>query len=277
MSRKRSPHALAELRRLCDLKQRSLAELVGRSFRTIQEVECLNRPLSSGLALQVSEATRVSVDWLLANDLNVPCTNIDGQKYSKEDLDRAQSEQSEWKTYTAMERDWALRSRANLLWQYLVARNLLHRLPDRPDVRLDFSQYFRKAVLDFIENNAVAKRYWAKKRAGELFRDVKLDGPAIRSIANDLSQIRDHRQPELSDDATEKGYVEFLWHACRDQVERRKAVTFIRKLIRDRGEETVDQMLLVDIRELFMRTLSRESTLSKRRSRSASANGQNRS
>jgi hypothetical protein len=54
------------------LKQSELAELVGCSTVTIQSVEVNRLKLSKSLAARISLQTGADMDWLLANDVNIP-------------------------------------------------------------------------------------------------------------------------------------------------------------------------------------------------------------
>ena len=61
-------HTLAVLRTMLGLTQKEMAELAGRSARTIQAIELKQLPLSEELALRIAEATGVDEGWLLEND-----------------------------------------------------------------------------------------------------------------------------------------------------------------------------------------------------------------
>jgi transcriptional regulator with XRE-family HTH domain len=72
MPASKQAHVLAVLRKNLSLKQPELAELVGCSASTIQQIELNRLSLSPGLAGRISAATGVDLDWLRANDLNRP-------------------------------------------------------------------------------------------------------------------------------------------------------------------------------------------------------------
>jgi transcriptional regulator with XRE-family HTH domain len=56
---------LAILREFSGLSQRDLASMVGRSIHTIQAIEQGKLTMSPGLASSVSQATGVTINWLL--------------------------------------------------------------------------------------------------------------------------------------------------------------------------------------------------------------------
>ena len=65
-------HPVAVLRNLIGLGQKDLADLSACSPRTIQAVELLKLPLSTKLAQKISEATGVSLEWLLDGNCEAP-------------------------------------------------------------------------------------------------------------------------------------------------------------------------------------------------------------
>jgi transcriptional regulator with XRE-family HTH domain len=65
-------HTLAVLRTTIGLTQKEMAELVGRSTRTIQAIELGQLSLGEDLALRIGEATGVDVNWLLDGNPDVP-------------------------------------------------------------------------------------------------------------------------------------------------------------------------------------------------------------
>ena len=71
---RRSPlrHTLAVLRNTIGMGQKEMAELVGRSTRTIQAIELGQLQLSEDLAMRIAAETGIEVGWLLENDLSKP-------------------------------------------------------------------------------------------------------------------------------------------------------------------------------------------------------------
>jgi transcriptional regulator with XRE-family HTH domain len=65
-------HTLAVLRTTIGLTQKEMAELIGRSTRTIQAIELGQLSLGEDLALRIGEATGVDVNWLLDGNPDVP-------------------------------------------------------------------------------------------------------------------------------------------------------------------------------------------------------------
>ena len=61
-------HPLAVLRNSLDIGQKEMADLVGRSRRTIQGIELKTMPLSEGLAERIAHETWVSAQWLMDGD-----------------------------------------------------------------------------------------------------------------------------------------------------------------------------------------------------------------
>lgn len=77
-------HTLAILRRVIELTQSDLADLVGRSPRTIQAIEAGRLTLSEDLAVRTSHETGVSMHWLLANRPDdPPTTAVSGTAFTK--------------------------------------------------------------------------------------------------------------------------------------------------------------------------------------------------
>jgi DNA-binding XRE family transcriptional regulator len=84
-------HALAVLRVFLGMRQKELAELVGRSTRTIQAVEVGPLVLSESLAREISAKTGASLDWLMRNDVDAPIVDTEGKPYTKETYERARA------------------------------------------------------------------------------------------------------------------------------------------------------------------------------------------
>jgi len=77
---RRSPkrHNLARLRLFLNLGQKEMAEVCSCSVDTIQSIELGRLALSDSLARRISNATGISVGWLLGNDLKAPLISDDG-------------------------------------------------------------------------------------------------------------------------------------------------------------------------------------------------------
>ena len=79
-----SRHTVSVLRKIIGLSQGQLAELVGRSKRTIQAIEIGRLKLSEELAVRIAHETGVTVQWLLAADYDKPPTvAFSDQAYTK--------------------------------------------------------------------------------------------------------------------------------------------------------------------------------------------------
>ena len=63
---------LPRLRKVCGLTQRELADLVSRSIHTIRAIEQGKLALSQELAIEISKATGVLVDWLFHPSEKMP-------------------------------------------------------------------------------------------------------------------------------------------------------------------------------------------------------------
>jgi transcriptional regulator with XRE-family HTH domain len=74
---KRSPlrHTLAVLRTTIGLSQKEMADLIGRSTRTVQAIELGTLPLSEDLAAKIAKETAIDLGWLLDNDPDAPPRN----------------------------------------------------------------------------------------------------------------------------------------------------------------------------------------------------------
>jgi transcriptional regulator with XRE-family HTH domain len=85
---RRSPkrHNLARLRLFLKLGQKELAKVCGCSVHTIQSVELAHGrlALSELLAYKISNATGISAEWLLANDLKAPLMADDFNPFTVE-------------------------------------------------------------------------------------------------------------------------------------------------------------------------------------------------
>jgi transcriptional regulator with XRE-family HTH domain len=77
-------HVLAVLRRILELNQQEMADLLGCSMPTIQAVEYGKLPLSQKLAAEIQQRTGVDLAWLLSNDISKPPVNHLGEPYTKE-------------------------------------------------------------------------------------------------------------------------------------------------------------------------------------------------
>ena len=78
------------LRRELGLQQGEFAERVGLSRRTIQELE-YGAPLTWKSAKAISDTFNVSLEWLMANDLNAPIVDAaQGKDWNKKEKDRVQ-------------------------------------------------------------------------------------------------------------------------------------------------------------------------------------------
>jgi transcriptional regulator with XRE-family HTH domain len=77
-------HPVAVLRKILDLGQKELAEIVGCSVATIQSVELgPNRmKLSEHLAQQISQTTGVSFSWLISGNPHIPPLDHDGLPFT---------------------------------------------------------------------------------------------------------------------------------------------------------------------------------------------------
>ena len=85
-------HTLAVLRGIIGHSQQELADLVGRSPRTIQAIEIGRLPLSEDLAVRVSHETGVSMQWLLGGDLDaMPQTAMSDRPFDKAIFDDTRS------------------------------------------------------------------------------------------------------------------------------------------------------------------------------------------
>ena len=65
-------HTLAVLRKTIGFTQKEMADLLGRSARTVQAIELGQLPLTQELALKLEHETGVEVAWLLADKPDVP-------------------------------------------------------------------------------------------------------------------------------------------------------------------------------------------------------------
>src|SRR5262245_24785382 len=83
MKRLKHKHNLARLRAYLNLRQKEMGALVGYSMRAIQSVENRTLALSEPLARRISNATGISVDWLLENDLKAPLKADDFRPFTK--------------------------------------------------------------------------------------------------------------------------------------------------------------------------------------------------
>jgi transcriptional regulator with XRE-family HTH domain len=84
-------HVLAILRQdFLKMKQPEFARLLDCSLALVQSVESARAPLSLDLAERVELETGVSFDWLAKNDTKASPVNLDGQRYSREDFEKAQ-------------------------------------------------------------------------------------------------------------------------------------------------------------------------------------------
>jgi transcriptional regulator with XRE-family HTH domain len=86
-------HPLAVLRTTLGMGQKEMAELLGKSTRTVQAIELGQLALGERLAVAVASKTGVSLAWLEANDVNAPIRSSRGEPYTKEDFERAQARQ----------------------------------------------------------------------------------------------------------------------------------------------------------------------------------------
>ena len=91
---KRSPlrHPVAVLRQIIGLGQKELAELVGRSRRTIQAIELGSLKLSVELADKLVRETSVAFHWLMNGDAEAPPISTAGTPYVREDFELTQGE-----------------------------------------------------------------------------------------------------------------------------------------------------------------------------------------
>ena len=65
-------HTLAVLRKTIGFTQKEMADLMGRSARTVQAIELGQLPLTQELALKLEHETGVEVAWLLTDNPDVP-------------------------------------------------------------------------------------------------------------------------------------------------------------------------------------------------------------
>lgn len=84
-------HPLAVLRTTIGLGQKEMAELVGRSVRTIQAVELNTLPLSEDLGKTIAVKTGVSLKWLMDGNPDAPIVEHNGGPYTKEIFERVAS------------------------------------------------------------------------------------------------------------------------------------------------------------------------------------------
>lgn len=84
-------HPLAVLRTTIGLGQKEMAELVGRSVRTIQAVELNTLPLSEDLGKTIAVKTGVSLKWLMDGNPDAPIVGHNGGPYTKEIFERVAS------------------------------------------------------------------------------------------------------------------------------------------------------------------------------------------
>lgn len=222
MSASKKRHVLAELRDKLGLKQHSLAGEAGYHWRTIQDVERLKLKLSRRLAEDISQVTRVSPDWLLANDPDRPCVNVDGSPYrDSEDYEQARSERSVWPTYSKLERAYALSACFLLFEQYNTHRSILDRLPNNETTWTAFRQCIDNAVEEFLED------YPPRPDP---------PGAAVRRSLRDIQD--DLRELDKADQETAVEYNDeqmftmlLLWPRCNTKTERALAVTFLREAL----------------------------------------------
>jgi transcriptional regulator with XRE-family HTH domain len=97
-------HPLAVLRQLIGLRQKELAQLLGKSTPTVQAIELGKLKLSEDLAAKIEEETGVSADWLLNGEAARPPRNRVGATYGKDDYELARAgrstlPQGKWEFY----------------------------------------------------------------------------------------------------------------------------------------------------------------------------------
>ena len=84
-------HPLAVLRTLIGFTQKEMAQILECSTATVQAVELGKLRLSERLAQQTVLVTGVSLDWLLAGDVEKPPLHRDERPYVRADFDNAQA------------------------------------------------------------------------------------------------------------------------------------------------------------------------------------------
>jgi transcriptional regulator with XRE-family HTH domain len=84
-------HVLAEIRLACELTQKEMGYLVGRSKVLIQKIEQGTANLSADLAEVIGAAFDVDASWLLANDSTRPAVTPRGGAWSPELYELVQS------------------------------------------------------------------------------------------------------------------------------------------------------------------------------------------
>jgi transcriptional regulator with XRE-family HTH domain len=180
-------HVLADLRAKLNKLQKELADYVGLSRRTIQDIERGVLPLSRRNAVRISEKTGVSVEWLLANDRSRPITNISGKPWNPRD--------QRWFTTLSQgmgqDRMAILRPILAagvlplLLQDYLRQRVFFERLnPRNPQAIFRWSERKAEAWRDFISSDPNLAEY-----SQDQPRDLNVE--SLNSIRDDLEVIED--------------------------------------------------------------------------------------
>jgi DNA-binding XRE family transcriptional regulator len=251
-------HVLTKIRKHLRLSQQGLAKDVGVHWRTIQDVECGKRKLSYKLASDISDATGVSQEWLLANNAKREPINRDGKKYRfSYDREKVQLSRTEWTLYSKLKRGHALAICSLLFKQYRVHRCLLDRLPNTAETWFAFGECINDSLTKFLQEYPAAREAWPS----DLWKDspwVVAHNKALKDVWSDVKALIDFsKEPEIPEMLRdEQAAIELLQLMCRTPKERVQAIKFIRNIIDKEGRQRLDSMSLLELKTRFRRTLS---------------------
>jgi transcriptional regulator with XRE-family HTH domain len=253
VSRRR--HVLVVLREKLHWTQEGLARAVGVHQRTIQDVERGVRIISRQLAQDISQATRVSVEWLLRNDLTDPIRNVDETPYRGQmEVEQAKKDDSYLKEFGIEERAFTLSSRIILLTHYARFAGMLDALGNGPHVLNVLESKLNKAILAFIKDCKPARERWDGKAVKYTPFMWRLDKSALKRVEDDLravSEMMTEQKSESKSPTAEKTLIQFVMFGCENRAERIQAMRFIRA----RKLEELEETPLMEIRQQFDRWL----------------------
>ena len=142
-------HVLVKIRReLNDLRQKELADIVGRSTSTIKRVELGKLKLSRRLAWKLNEVLGVSVNYLLANDLRKKPVTDSGEPWTREIYDRLPG--TRWRKLDPYERVWKLLYSEMLISRFQEYWGMINRVPNPLEAAWKLCEKLEKAYVAFL-------------------------------------------------------------------------------------------------------------------------------
>ena len=197
-------HPLARLRLFLGLGQKEMADLLGCSKSTIQQIELVKMAISPSLAARATQITGISGQWLRDANPKTPMVNDKEQKYSAKDFFVSYVQTTQFKhakePHVRQILEW------HSQWCALELEEILNRAVNRnkwPVIKLHWTEFRNKALQAMGEKQRKVEFDYSRAAASFSSRWEKQDEDSsaerIKRLQEDAIKIVEGKKVTFSD------------------------------------------------------------------------------